>query len=70
MADGRLWHTLGFAGKPPGGRAFQRALDEALGRMQEFLLLRAAAGSSTTQAARIVPGAPRGRGAARSRRVT
>jgi hypothetical protein len=37
VADGRLRHELGFAGGRPRGRAFQRALDEALQRMQEFL---------------------------------
>jgi uncharacterized protein YcaQ len=37
MLDGRLRHELGFAGPRPRGRAFQRALDEALHRMQEFL---------------------------------
>ncbi|HEY2798274.1 MAG TPA: crosslink repair DNA glycosylase YcaQ family protein [Thermoanaerobaculia bacterium] len=37
VADGRLRHELGFAGERPRGRAFQRALDEALQRMQEFL---------------------------------
>ena len=34
---GRLQHELGFAGPRPRGRAFHRALDEALQQMQEFL---------------------------------
>ena len=37
QADGRLRHALGFAGRRPAGRAFRRALDEALQRMREFL---------------------------------
>jgi uncharacterized protein len=37
VVDRRLQHELGFAGPRPRGRAFQRALDEALQRMQEFL---------------------------------
>jgi uncharacterized protein len=37
VVDGRLQHELGFAGSPPRGRAFQRALDEALQHMQLFL---------------------------------
>jgi uncharacterized protein YcaQ len=37
MVDGRLRHELGFAGPPPRGRAFQRALDAAVERMREFL---------------------------------
>lgn len=37
LVDGRLRHELGFAGRRPAGRAFRRALDEALRRMQEFL---------------------------------
>ena len=39
VVDGRLQHELGFAGSRPRGRAFPRALDEALQRMQEFLEL-------------------------------
>jgi uncharacterized protein len=39
VAEGRLQHELGFAGPRPRGRAFQRALDEALQRMREFLEL-------------------------------
>jgi uncharacterized protein YcaQ len=39
VVDGRLRHELGFAGPRPGGRAFRRALDEALQRMSEFLQL-------------------------------
>ena len=39
VVDGRLRHELGFAGPRPRGRAFPRALDEALQRMQEFLEL-------------------------------
>ena len=35
--DGRLRHELGFAGRRPAGRAFRRALDDALERMLEFL---------------------------------
>jgi uncharacterized protein YcaQ len=37
VVDGRLSHELGFAGPRPRGRAFQRALDEALQGMREFL---------------------------------
>ena len=37
VVDGRLQHELGFASARPRGRAFQRALDEALRRMREFL---------------------------------
>ncbi|HET6900562.1 MAG TPA: crosslink repair DNA glycosylase YcaQ family protein [Vicinamibacteria bacterium] len=37
VVDGRLKHELGFAGPRPRGRAFQRALDEALQEMREFL---------------------------------
>jgi hypothetical protein len=37
VVDGRLRHELGFAGPRPRGSAFQRALDEALHEMQEFL---------------------------------
>ena len=39
VVDGRLQHELGFAGPRPRGSAFQRALDEALQQMQEFLEL-------------------------------
>ena len=39
VIDGRLRHKLGFAGVRPRDRAFQRALDDALGRMREFLNL-------------------------------
>jgi uncharacterized protein YcaQ len=39
VVDGRLQHELGFAGPRPRGRAFQRALDEALQQVQEFLEL-------------------------------
>ena len=39
VVDGRLRHELGFAGPRPRGRPFQRALDAALQRMQEFLEL-------------------------------
>lgn len=39
VVKGRLQHELGFAGKQPGGRAFARALDEALQQMREFLEL-------------------------------
>ncbi len=39
VVDGRLKHELGFAGLQPRGRAFRRALDEALQQMQEFLEL-------------------------------
>src|SRR5688572_7894936 len=42
VVDGRLRHELGFAGARPRGNAFQRALDEALQQMQEFLELDAA----------------------------
>jgi uncharacterized protein len=37
VVDGRLQHELGFAGPRPTGRAFERALDEALQQMREFL---------------------------------
>ena len=37
VVDGRLRHDLGFAGRRPAGRAFRRALDDALERMREFL---------------------------------
>jgi uncharacterized protein len=39
VVNGRLQHELGFVGKPLRGRAFQRALDDALQRMQLFLNL-------------------------------
>ena len=39
VVEGRLKHELGFAGRRPRGRDFQRALDEALQRMKEFLQL-------------------------------
>ena len=39
VVDGRLHHQLGFAGARPRGRAFQRAVDEALQQMREFLEL-------------------------------
>jgi uncharacterized protein YcaQ len=39
VVDGRLQHELGFAGPPPRGSAFRRALDEALHEMQAFLEL-------------------------------
>jgi uncharacterized protein len=39
VLNGRLHHKLGFAGPRPRGSAFQRALDEALQQMQEFLEL-------------------------------
>ncbi len=39
VIDGRLRHDLGFAGPPPRGAAFRRALDEALEGMREFLNL-------------------------------
>jgi uncharacterized protein YcaQ len=35
--DGRLQHELGFAGPRPRGRAFQRALEQALQHMEAFL---------------------------------
>jgi len=37
VVDGRLRHELGFAEEPPRDRAFRRALDDALHRMEEFL---------------------------------
>jgi uncharacterized protein YcaQ len=37
VIDGRLQHELGFAGPRPPGKAFKRALDEALQRMHFFL---------------------------------
>jgi uncharacterized protein YcaQ len=37
VVAGRLQHELGFAGPRPRGRAFPRALDEALQQMEEFL---------------------------------
>jgi uncharacterized protein len=39
VVDGRLQQELGFASPRPSGRAFQRALDEALQQMKEFLEL-------------------------------
>jgi uncharacterized protein YcaQ len=39
VVNGRMQHKLGFAGQRPGGRAFRRALDQALQHMQEFLEL-------------------------------
>jgi hypothetical protein len=39
VVDGRLQHELGFAGPQPPSRAFQRALNEALQQMHEFLEL-------------------------------
>jgi len=39
VVDGRLQHELGCAGPRPRGRAFRRALDDALQRMREFLKL-------------------------------
>jgi uncharacterized protein YcaQ len=39
VVDGRLRHELGFTGPRPRGRAFQRALKEALQQMREFLKL-------------------------------
>jgi uncharacterized protein len=39
VVDGRLQHELGYAGPRPRGKAFQRALDEALQQMQKFLRL-------------------------------
>jgi uncharacterized protein YcaQ len=39
VVEGRLKHTLGFAGTRPRSRAFERALDEALQHMREFLRL-------------------------------
>lgn len=41
VVDGRLRHELGFVGPRPRGSGFQRALDEALEQMREFLDLRA-----------------------------
>jgi uncharacterized protein YcaQ len=37
VADGRLQHELGFTGSRPRGSSFQRALDEALQQIGEFL---------------------------------
>ena len=37
LIDGRLRHELGFAGRRPVGRAFRRALEDSLQRMEEFL---------------------------------
>ena len=39
VVNGRMQHKLGFAGRRPGGGAFQRALDKALQQMREFLEL-------------------------------
>lgn len=39
VIDGRLQHGLGFAGSRPRDRSFQRALDDALQHMHEFLAL-------------------------------
>jgi len=39
VVGGRLQHELGFVGSRPRGRAFPRALDEALQQMQDFLEL-------------------------------
>jgi uncharacterized protein YcaQ len=39
VVDGRLQHKLGFVGQRPRGGGFQRALDQALRQMQEFLEL-------------------------------
>ena len=39
VVDGRLQQELGFASPRPSGRAFPRALDEALQQMKEFLEL-------------------------------
>ncbi len=39
VVDGRLRHQLGFAARRPRGSAFQRALDEALQHMRDFLRL-------------------------------
>lgn len=39
VVGGRLRHELGFVGLRPRGSAFQRALNEALQQMQEFLEL-------------------------------
>lgn len=40
VVNGRLQHELGFVGARPSGRAFKRALDEALQQMQGFLELK------------------------------
>ena len=37
VVDGRLQHELGFAGSQPRGKAFQRAVEEALQQMRVFL---------------------------------
>lgn len=37
VVDGQLRHELGFAGPRPNGKAFERALEEALHHMQSFL---------------------------------
>jgi hypothetical protein len=39
VVDGALRHDLGFAGTPPRGPVFRRALDDALRRMRRFLNL-------------------------------
>jgi len=39
VVDGALRHDLGFAGTPPRGPVFRRALDDALRRMRQFLNL-------------------------------
>lgn len=39
VVDGRLRHELGFAGQRLRGRAFHRALDDALHQMHQFLKL-------------------------------
>jgi len=39
VVGGKLQHEIGFAGTRPRGRALQRALDQALQRMHEFLEL-------------------------------
>lgn len=39
VVNGRLQHDVGFAGKQPRSSTFQRALEEALQDMQEFLNL-------------------------------
>ena len=47
VVEGRLRHVLGFIGPRPTGRAFQRALEEALQRMREFLNLEDSRGFSS-----------------------
>jgi uncharacterized protein YcaQ len=54
VVDGRLRHELGFVGARPRGRAFQRALDDALQRMQEFLAGTTPAASRITSRERRV----------------